>query len=169
MLRALPAGWRLLPGRLPAALVAALATFAAAARTEQDSLCPLTDDQSNCVRILACIGRDGTWFHGRAFGRGQGRLVGRISDGRRCTGSWVARGAFGLGQAQVSCEGGMEATVIYAYQDEYTGTAIGRGISNRGEMIKAWSGLHVRDYLRDPDDPEAVPRLPCGAHEVPLG
>ena len=164
-----PAGWCLRPGWLPAALAAALATVAAAARAEEDSLCPLTDDQSNCVRILACIGRDGTWFHGRAFGRGEGRLVGQVSDGRRCTGRWVSRGALGLGQAEVRCEGGMEATVLYTYQDEYTGTAIGRGISNRGEMIRAWSGLNVLEFLRDPENPGARPRLPCGPAAIPIG
>jgi len=35
---------------------------------QQQTLCPRTDDQSNCVRILACIGDKCRWFHRRALG-----------------------------------------------------------------------------------------------------
>ncbi len=149
-------------------LVILICLSAGPALAQDESLCPMTDDQNNCVRILACIGTDGDWFHGRAFGRGAGHLVGKISDGRRCTGSWVSHNALGLGQADVRCDGGMSVTVLYTYQDEYTGTAIGRGISSEGEMIKAWSGLHVLDYLRNPDDATAQINLPCGAVQIPI-
>jgi hypothetical protein len=133
----------------------------------QDALCPLTDDQANCVRILACIGEQGRWFHGRAFGRGEGTLAGVVNDGVSCTGKWTSRNAFGTGQANVVCDDGMEVTVIYFYQEEYTGTAQGKGISNREEVVSAWSGENVLDYFRD-GNPTAQAVLKCGSFDIPL-
>lgn len=133
----------------------------------QQSLCPMTDDQANCVRILACIGDQGRWFHGRAYGRGQGTLAGSVSDGVQCAGNWTSRNAFGTGQANVVCDDGMEVTVIYFYQEEYTGTAEGKGISNREEIVKAWSGENVLAYFRD-GSPTAQAVLKCGSFDIPL-
>ena len=131
------------------------------------SLCPMTDDQANCVRILACIGEQGRWFHGRALGRGQGTLAGVVNDGVHCAGTWTSRNAFGTGQANVVCDDGMEATVIYFYQDQYTGTAEGKGISNREEVVTAWSGENVLEYFRD-GNPTAQAMLKCGSFDIPL-
>ncbi|WP_305249204.1 hypothetical protein [Pseudotabrizicola sp.] len=94
---------------LPPLLVAATPVFA------EVDLCPMTDDGANCVRILACIGEQGRWFHGRAFGRGEGTLAGVVNDGATCAGDWTSRNAFGTGQANVVCDDGMSATVIYFY------------------------------------------------------
>ena len=133
----------------------------------QDALCPLTEDQSNCVRILACIGEEGRWFHGRAFGRGEGTLAGVINDGPQCQGTWTSRNLFGTGQADVTCDDGMEVTVIYFYQDEFTGTAQGQGITNRNEPVQAWSGENVLSYFRD-GKPTAEARLRCGEFDIPI-
>lgn len=147
-----------------------LAALAAIAQSGQLSArtCPTTDDQNNCVRILACIGQQGNWFNGRAYGRGKGALLGVTSDGAQCTGVWTSRNAVGLGQAMVQCDDGMRVTVLYTYQDEYTGTAIGRGVSNRGEIVRAWSGLNVLDYLRDPESASPEVSLPCGPVDIPI-
>lgn len=129
--------------------------------------CETTDDQGNCVRILACIGREGRWFQGRSFGRGAGTLAGTISDGAACNGEWVESNRMGVGQADVSCDDGMAVRVFFTYQERFTGTTIGRGLSNRGEMVKAWSGLHVLDYLEEETGkPNA---LPCGPDDVLIG
>ncbi len=134
---------------------------------DEASLCPMTDDQQNCVRVLACIGNQGRWFHGRSFGRGEGTLAGVISDGVACSGTWTSRNAVGLGQADVTCDDGMSVTVLYYYQDEYTGTALGKGVTNRDQPVQSWSGDHVIDYFRDgsPTD-DAV--MKCGAFDIPL-
>ena len=153
--------------RLILALMA-MALTAPGAHAQTDETCPLTDGASNCVRILACIGETGRWFHGRALGRGTGVLAGAVNDGVLCTGSWTARNAFGLGQADATCDDDMRVTVLYTYQEEYTGTAIGRGVSNRGEPVKAWSGLNVLDYLRREAGRDVVV-LPCGPVDIPIG
>lgn len=132
-----------------------------------DGLCPLTEDSSSCSRILACIGEDGRWFHGRAFGRGAGTLAGVTDDGVTCSGDWVTQNAFGLGQADVTCSDGMTVTVYYDYQDYYTGTAMGRGLSNRGQMVQSWSGDHVLSYFAD-GKPLSTARLRCGSHDIPI-
>lgn len=134
---------------------------------EDQGLCEMTDDQANCNRIIACIGTEGRWFHGRAFGRGEGTLSGVISDGVACKGDWVSRNRFGFGQADVSCSDGMTVTVIYYYQDEYTGTALGKGLSSTGEAVESWSGGHVLSYFRK-DGPTDDASLRCGSHDILL-
>ncbi len=152
-------------------LVLALQCAAAQDQPADDTAktCEMTDDQKNCVRILACIGDDGTWFNGRAIGRGTGRLVGVTNTGSSCKGVWTSHNFLGLGQADVSCDDGMTTTIFYTYQDEYTGTAIGRGKSNTGKMIKVWSGLNVLDYLRGADTSSPIITLPCGTQSIPIG
>jgi hypothetical protein len=139
----------------------------APAMAEEPSLCPMTDDQANCVRVLACIGDQGRWFHGRAFGRGEGTLAGVVNDGVVCQGTWTSRNAMGLGQADVVCEDGAKIGVLYFYQDEYTGTALGRGESDRGDLVQSWSGEHVLDYFRD-GNPTADAVLKCGTHAIAI-
>ena len=76
----------------------------------------------------------------------------------------------GLGQAEVTCDNGVEVTVFYYIQDNYTGTVLGNGLTNRGEMVRAWSGEKVLEYLRDPDRPEGENQvfLPCGSEPIPI-
>ena len=144
---------------LPAALVLAQPVFA------QD-LCPMTGDSGNCVRILACVGDQGRWFQGRAFGRGQGAVAGVMSDGATCVGTWTSRNWMGAGQADVACDDGMEVTVLYTYQDEYTGTARGGGQANSGEWVQVWSGLNLLDYLHAQTG--QVLTLPCDFGNIPM-
>lgn len=146
---------------------ALFATSAAAQDATGATLCPLTDDNSNCTRVLACIGDQGRWFHGRSFGRGAGWLSGVTDDGATCTGTWVQQNAFGLGQADVTCSDGMTVTVYYYYQDPYTGTTTGRGLSNGQQIVQSWSGTHVLDYFAN-GRPTAQARLRCGSHDIPL-
>ena len=131
-----------------------------------DPPCLTKNGGDNCVRLLACIGRDGRWFRGRALGRGTGRLSGRVNDGVTCEGAWTSRNKMGLGQADVACSDGMRASVFFYYQDEYTGTAKGRGLSNRGDVITSYSGQHVLDYLTPDGKRHAV--LPCGRDGIEL-
>jgi hypothetical protein len=138
-----------------------------AAMAQDADLCPMTDDQASCSRVLACIGDQGRWFHGRAFGRGEGTLAGVVNDGVLCQGTWTSRNAMGLGQADVVCDDGAAIRVLYFYQDEYTGTAIGRGTSDTGDLVQSWSGEHVLDYLRG-GSPTAEAVLKCGALEIPV-
>lgn len=137
------------------------------AMAQDTALCPMTDDQSSCSRVLACIGDQGRWFHGRAFGRGEGTLAGVVNDGVTCQGTWTSRNAMGLGQADVVCDDGASIRVIYFYQDEYTGTAIGRGSSDKGDLVQSWSGEHVLEYFRN-GEPTAEAVLKCGTHEIPI-
>jgi hypothetical protein len=134
----------------------------------QSGACDTTNDQSNCARVVACIGVDGNWFNGRAFGRGEGVLEGRLSTGASCKGHWVERNLLGLGQADVECDDGMTTTVLYTYQDTYTGTAIGHGRSNRGELVEAWSGRNVLTYFQNQNPDNTVITLHCGLSAIPL-
>ena len=72
----------------------------------------MTGDDSNCVRVVACIGDQGVWFNGRAFGRGEGTFSGTTSTGLMCGGTWMSRNAFGLGQGDITCENGQKGRVF---------------------------------------------------------
>ena len=135
------------------------------ARGELQAPCEMTDDKDNCVRVLACIGDEGRWFAGRASGRGKGELEGADSNGLRCRGEWTSRNWFGAGQARVECSDGSAGTVIYTYQDEYTGTATGSGRMSTGQTIQSWSGNHVPEFLTRET---GRPALPCGSAPVPI-
>lgn len=132
-----------------------------------ENSCPASDDDDNCTRVLACVGDTGRWFNGRAFGRGEGTFAGLVNDGTACSGTWVSRNAYGVGQGNVQCDDGMESTVLYFFQDEHSGTAIGRGRTTHGDMLTMWSGNHVLQYLRaENGTPHAT--LPCGTQDIPI-
>lgn len=154
--------------RAPAALLwLVLCALPSGGAVAGGDLCPMTEDRTNCVRVLACYGEDGRWFHGRAFGRGEGTLAGVMDDGVACAGTWTARNAFGLGQADVACDDGETIRVIYFYQDEWTGTARGSGSPSSGARVQSWSGEHVLEYFRN-GSPTGAARLRCGEHDIPL-
>ena len=154
--------------RFRATMFFALFLFPQNLSAQSATHCPMTADDSNCVRVVACIGDEGVWFNGRAFGRGEGTFSGTTSTGLMCEGTWMARNAFGLGQAYVMCEVGRKGRVFYTYQDEYTGTAVGQGAMHSGEKIKIWSGTNVLEYLRG-DTGERNAYLPCDGGSVLMG
>ena len=116
----------------PATMLFTLLVFPQNLSAQSATHCPMTADDANCVRVVACIGDEGVWFNGRAFGRGEGTFSGTTSTGLMCEGTWMSRNAFGLGQADVMCEYGRKGRVFYTYQDEYTGTAVGQGAMHSG-------------------------------------
>ncbi|OUD09020.1 hypothetical protein BVC71_09915 [Marivivens niveibacter] len=142
-------------------------TASSAANAQSRTSCHLTDDNNNCNRVVACVGNEGTWFNGRAFGRGEGEFSGKMSDGTECNGTWMSQNWMGLGQADVTCENGNKGRVYYTYQDPYTGTAVGRGSMADGTPIRIWSGTHVLEYLRG-DTGERIAYLPCAGGDIPI-
>jgi hypothetical protein len=140
---------------------------ATSAIAQSQTSCDLTADQDNCNRVVACVGGDGLWFNGRAFGRGDGTFSGALSDGTTCEGTWMSRNMLGLGQADVVCADGTKGRVYYTYQDEYTGTAVGNGLMSDGREIRIWSGNNVLAYLKGQTG-EAVATLPCTPEGIPM-
>lgn len=125
--------------------------------------CIADEGPHSCVKNLACIGDEGRWFEGRAFGWGSGVLVGRTSDGVVCEGTWEIEPS-GYGRTEVACEDGTSAEVVSEYQDYETGTSIGRGITSSGEEIRSFSGENVVEYLTE----DGIPVLPCGDAGIEL-
>lgn len=129
--------------------------------------CENTRDANNCARFLACVGRDGLWLDGQARGWNTGTLAAQRSDGAVCAGTWAAGvGPFGAGIARFECNDGSAGQVIYFSQDSQTGTAIARGMDNRGRVLRAWSGENVLQFLGDGDVKAA--KLPCTAEPIPI-
>lgn len=127
----------------------------------------VTPDQTSCSRIFACIGDQGRWFQGRAFGRGEGVLDGSTDDGVACRGTWTNSNALGVGQANMACDENMTADVYYSLQDGETGTGIGRGMTRNGEAVQSWTGTPVLEFLKR-HSASAQAMLPCGASDIPI-
>ena len=96
----------------PAPMLFALLVFPHNLSAQSATHCPMTTDDSNWVRVVACLGDEGVWFNGRAFGRGEGTFSGTTSTGMMCEGMWMSRNAFGLGQADVMCGDGRNGRVF---------------------------------------------------------
>src|SRR6056300_517622 len=133
----------------PATMLFTLLVFPQNLSAQSATHCPMTADDANCVRVVACIGDEGVWFNGRAFGRGEGTFSGTTSMG-------------------LMCEDGRKGRVFYTYQDEYTGTAVGQGAMHSGAKIKIWSGTNVLEYLRG-DTGERIAYLPCDGGSILMG
>lgn len=150
---------------LPAFALLAL-TFPATA--QEDLPCKTTPDNSSCAWVFACIGPSGRWFEGRSIGRGQGRLDGKTSDGVACSGSWTNGDGLGaLPMAMFSCQDGTQGSVVYFHQDQYSGTAIGRGTTTRGQTVEVWTGEHVIDFFKR-GSPRDQALLLCGEEAIPI-
>ncbi|NBT43286.1 MAG: hypothetical protein EBT20_23020 [Alphaproteobacteria bacterium] len=152
----------------PAMMLFALLVFPQNLSAQSATHCPMTANDANCVRVVACIGNEGAWFNGRAFGRGEGTFSGTTSTDLMCERTWMSCNAFGLAQTDVMCEDGSKGRVFYTYQDEYTGTAVGQGAMHSGEKIKIWSGTNVLEYLRG-DTGEHIAYLPCDGGAILMG
>ena len=127
--------------------------------------CIVTDDNTSCTKFVGCFGNDGIHFRGNARGRGIGTLLAKRSDGVICTGTWTSRNALGTGQADFKCENGENGRVIYYYQDEYTGTAKGKGMSSWFNGLQMWSGENLKKYF-SMQDGLGRPILKCGPVEA---
>ena len=128
--------------------------------------CFTTGDANNCARTLACIGTDGLWFDGQARGWGEGIITGKLSDGTPCKGRWKYRERVNIASAYLSCEDGTKGTAIFHAQDSLTGTGIGRGMDNRGRVVRIWSGQNVTRFLTP--EGQLVVHLPCGDTPIPI-
>lgn len=152
---------------LPALAVCLATNFASAVQAETKLPCEVTPDNTSCSRIFACLGDQGRWFQGRAIGRGHGAFDGTTDDGVACHGVWTNQNDQGAGQADLTCDDGLTGTVTYTLQDGYTGTGIGSGTTNTGEIIDAWTGEHVLEFFRR-NSPSAEALLHCGTQSIPI-
>jgi hypothetical protein len=121
-------------------------------------------DMSSCSPIVACMPADGVYFNGRALGWDRGALAGTTNTGVSCTGQWVSRNMFGLGQADFTCDDGLSGQVIFYYQDGEFGTTTGSGLTNALSRIRSWSGSNIEAFLTENGQLDGT--LMCG--EVPM-
>lgn len=153
---------------LVASLLAACAAIAAAPALADPDCSGDMGDATFCAPILACLETSGVPFTGVAQGWDAGALFGTLGTGAVCTGDWRSRTRLGFGQARFSCDDGQAGTVLFTYQDSVTGTATGRGLTDKGEPVRAWSGHNIRAFL-SAETGAVDPTLMCGGSEIPLG
>ncbi|MEM1066183.1 MAG: hypothetical protein AAGJ74_11840 [Pseudomonadota bacterium] len=149
------------------------ALFAAAGAMAQtlDPECTIgTADMGSpeaCSPVVGCLERSGTYFTGRAIGWDEGTFAARSSSGAICTGEWVTRNAMGLGEAIFTCDDGTSGIAFFTYQDSYTGTATGQGMTDDLQRIRIWSGHNIKQFLRNQTG-EVDPQLMCGDEVIPI-
>ncbi|MEO1556942.1 MAG: hypothetical protein AAFS01_10965 [Pseudomonadota bacterium] len=128
--------------------------------------CENTQDDNNCARFLACIGREGLWVDGQARGWNAGTLAAQRSDGAVCQGRWTYRDGLGIADTRFECSDGSTGWAVYVSQDSSTGTGIADGIDSRGRRITAWTGASVIEFLTR--EGGGVAELPCTDATIPI-
>jgi hypothetical protein len=124
-------------------------------------------EPDNCAPLVACVEATGVYFMGRAVGHNAGTLAGELSNGAFCTGEWVSRNWLGTGQADFTCDDGQWGRAYFTYLHMPTGTATGRGLTNRGQSLRVWAGHEIRAFLRaETGAPD--PKLFCNTQEIPI-
>ena len=131
---------------------------------QQEACTNIPYSQTNCVRVLACVGDAGVWFDGQARGWDTGPVKGRMSSGETCAGTWRSDGPGGTGLSSLGCSDATRVDVVYYSQDNDTGTVIGQGIDTKGRHIRVWSGTNVLAYLTE----EGQAALPCVQGDIPV-
>lgn len=129
-------------------LLTGLLTTTATAET-----CTLANDF--CVPFVGCIEDGRGFFHGYSFGRKKGPLTAFTENGATCEGRWW-RNAIGVGKAEFSCENGLSGRASYTYFEPSSGTAFGKGRTNKGDRVRFWAGHrllpHVLSDQKETDD-----------------
>lgn len=121
-----------------------------------DQPCDISEnaDLTPCVPFHACLRPPSgppIFITGRSYGSVEGPLFAEMANGTRCNGHW-RRDAEPGGKADVNCDDGRHFAVRYILAHVPTGTAIGKGLSERGEPVIGWSGLYVQRYLQEFDN-----------------
>lgn len=103
-------------------------------------------DEGFCVPFVGCSETTGAYYVGRSYGQRSGPVAAISNTGRVCQGRWW-RNALGIGRARFTCDDGAEGEARYTYFDSRSGTATGKGWTNRNEKLRFWAGHHVLSYV----------------------
>ncbi len=142
---------------------AALCLFAISAQAKEPFKCTL--DKNYCTPFMGCIDTNSILFIGFTFGKAKGKLVARTNTDATCVGTW-RRTALGLGKAKFKCDDGRSGRVTYSTLHRTSGTAIGRGRTNKREKVDVWAGHRILEYFaRDESIKEGV--ATCGTAIIP--
>jgi hypothetical protein len=109
-----------------------------------DELCTSRKDTNYCTPVGACLAGTEVLFQGQSFGRFKGPVVGKLSTGHVCEGTWSVNVVSREGQSDVSCTNGLDIKVRYVRVDRSSGTIFGIGKTQMGQTVAAWSGLLAR-------------------------
>ena len=106
----------------PAPMLFALLVFPHNLSAQSATHCPMTADDSNCVRVVACIGMKVFGLTVAPLGGAKGHLA------VMCENVDVPQCGVGI------CHGLLKGRVFYTYQDEYTGTAVGHRGKDKNDL-----------------------------------
>lgn len=169
-------------GVAAACAIAAAVDLPAEARAQTDdadgwpllSVCADVETEGRCTPIFACVdpagGANAEPFFGRAvedaFTVGGGSIEGALASGAECLGRWRSL-PDGRGLAEGDCDDGRTFEIEYGFRHPDTGTLVGRGRTNRGEIVHGWADGDIRRFFQDRlGSPDGA--LPCGARRYPV-
>ena len=123
------------------------------------SLCNGTSADNHCAPFVGCIANSDVTFEGRANGYFGGDIVGTMSNGATCQGSWKATSPRS-GEAATNCGDGTSFTGSYLRKNSAEGYVVGKGATDAAQTVFAVSSsLAYRTGRVTPPD---IPRL----HEI---
>ncbi len=122
----------------------------------------------SCSRFVGCLGDRGAYFQGYARGWNYGPLTAITSEGATCTGTWKYANIFGIPQADIICDNGEGGRLFAYYQDSLTGTAMAKGRSTKGRLVRMWSGKNLKKYFSTAKPDREFPIMHCGPAQVPI-
>ena len=126
-----------------------------------------TNPADNCNKLVACIEATGEYFTGGASNGDEGTIYMESSSGAICQGTWW-RTMFGMGQSDVSCDDGRSGQALFSWFEQDTGTVVGNGKFNNGELIRFWTGTNLNGYFEVHGEKERE-RMKCSAAVMLLG
>ncbi|MCP5072449.1 MAG: hypothetical protein GY947_04035 [Rhodobacteraceae bacterium] len=99
---------------------------------------------NHCAPFVGCIAGSRTLFDGRADGFLKGSIVGELSNGIYCEGSWKAISPR-MGEGAATCEDGSQFSGRYLFRNAKEGYVVASGKTGTGQTFFAVSsGLAYR-------------------------
>lgn len=120
-----------------------------------------------CNRLVACIESTGEYFTGGASNGDEGVIWMKSSSGTECTGNWW-RTMFGMGKSEVTCDDKRSGQALFSWFERDTGTVVGNGKFDSGELIRFWTGQNLNAYFAVHGEKERQ-RMKCSSADMLLG
>jgi hypothetical protein len=103
------------------------------------SPCDGNSTDRHCAPMVGCIAGSDTVFTGRADGYFKGRIVGQLSTGAICSGTWGANATQSGGSGHATCDDTTEFTVRFHSYNRDKWVVVGKGETKANQTVFAVS------------------------------
>ncbi len=99
--------------------------------------CDGTSKTGHCAPMVGCIAGQEATFTGRTNGYFKGEIMGILSNGMFCSGTWSANPSNSSGTGHATCSDGTEFSVGFHDYDRGDWTLIGKGATSLDQTVYA--------------------------------